>query len=111
MKIFRHGTILLLKCPELTLLQSNNTCRYVRLLECFGELRPSDWLSFCSVHPEMIPPFLSRSLQLMRSENNFLLIRALEQFQLLLNSMQPITCFYWVGSARKGRWLHTKKIS
>ena len=21
------------------------------------------------------------------------------------------TCFYWVGGARKGRWLHTKKIS
>ena len=24
---------------------------------------------------------------------------------------QPITCFHWVGSARKGRWPHTKKIS
>src|SRR5512135_2318811 len=99
MEVLSDRTGSLIECSKLPLLQSYNTCWYMRLLKSSCEFLPSDRFSSSPALAKMIPPFSSRSMQLMRSKRNFLLLSTLDQVQLLLHRMQPISCFYWIGGA------------
>src|SRR5512136_2395334 len=97
MEVFCDRTRSLVECSKFPLLQSYNTHWYVRLLKSSREFLPSDRFSSSPALAKMIPPFSSWSMQLMRSKRNFLLLSTLDQVQLFLHRMQPISCFYWIG--------------
>jgi hypothetical protein len=62
------------------------------------ELIPRDGVDVCMGVAVCLPPVGCRSKELVHGKKNFLMIRALGDHELLLNSLKPIFGFYWVLS-------------
>jgi hypothetical protein len=60
------------------------------------ELIPCDVVNICMGVTVCLPPICCRTKELVCSKKNFLVIRALGDHELLLNSLKPIFGFHWV---------------
>jgi hypothetical protein len=60
------------------------------------ELIPRDGVDVCIGVAVRLPPVGGRSIELVRGKKDFLVIRALGDHELLLNSLKPIFSFHWV---------------
>jgi hypothetical protein len=65
------------------------------------ELIPLDGVNVCMGVTVRLPLVDYRSKELMRSKKKFLMIHALGDHKLLLNSHKPIFGFHWVLSLRE----------
>jgi hypothetical protein len=62
------------------------------------ELIPCDGVNISMGVAVCVPPVGCCSVELVRSKNDFLVIRALGDHEFLLNSLKPIFGFHWVPS-------------
>jgi hypothetical protein len=62
------------------------------------ELIPHDGVDVCMGIVVRLPPVGCCSIELVRDKKNFLVIHALGDHELLLNSLKPIFGFHWVLS-------------
>jgi hypothetical protein len=62
------------------------------------ELISCDGIDVCMGVVVSLPPVGCRSIELVRDKTNFLVICALGDHELLLNSLKPIFSFHWVLS-------------
>jgi hypothetical protein len=60
------------------------------------ELISRDGVDVCIGVAVRLPPAGGRSIELVRDKKDFLVIRALGDHELLLNSLKPIFSFHWV---------------
>jgi hypothetical protein len=65
------------------------------------ELIPHDGVDVCMGIVVRLPPVGCCSIELVRDKKNFLVIHALGDHELLLNSLKPIFGFHWVLSLRE----------
>jgi hypothetical protein len=65
------------------------------------ELIPHDGVNVCMGIVVRLPPVGCCSIELVRDKKNFLVIHALGDHELLLNSLKPIFGFHWVLSLRE----------
>jgi hypothetical protein len=65
------------------------------------ELIPHDGVDVCMGIVVRLPPVGCCSIELVRDKKNFLVIRALGDHELLLNSLKPIFGLNWVLSLRE----------
>jgi hypothetical protein len=62
------------------------------------ELVPRDGADVCMCIASRLPLVGCRSIELVHGKKNFIVIRALGDHELLLNSLKPIFVFHWVLS-------------
>jgi hypothetical protein len=68
------------------------------------ELISCDGVDVCMGVTIRLPPFSCHSIELVHGKKNFVAIHALDNHELLLNSLKPIFSFHWVlGQQESGR--------
>jgi hypothetical protein len=65
------------------------------------QLIPRDGINIRMDIVVRLPPVGCRSIELVHDKKNFLTIRALGGYELLLNCLKPIFSFHWVLSLRE----------
>jgi hypothetical protein len=69
---------------------------YIVVTEMSLELIPRDGVNIYMGVTICLPPICCRTKELVRCKKNFVMIRALGDQELLLNSPKPIFGFHWV---------------
>jgi hypothetical protein len=72
--------------------------RHIVTMQKSLELIPRDGVDVCMGIAICIPPVGCRCIELMCGKKDFLMIHALVDDELLLNSLKPIFGFHWVLS-------------
>jgi hypothetical protein len=92
--IDRHAA--LLQISEFLLLQFHGAAGYIVVTKISLELVPRDGVDICMGVTLCLPPICCHTKELVRGKKNFLVICALGNHELLLNSLKPIFGLHWV---------------
>jgi hypothetical protein len=104
LNIIIHCHPALFQVCEFLLLQLHGATRHLVSTKMSLELIPHDGVDICMGVAVRLPPVGCRSIELVHGKKDFLMIHALGDHELLLNSFKPIFGFHWVlGLGECGR--------
>jgi hypothetical protein len=96
-----HCHAILFQVSEFHLLQLHGATRHIVSTKTILELIPRDGVDVCMGIVVHLPPAGCHSIVLVRGKRNFLVIHAVGDHELLLNSLKPIIGFQWVLSLQE----------
>jgi hypothetical protein len=92
------------------LLQFHGVAGYIVVTKMCLELVPCDGVDICMGVTVCLPPICCHTKELVHGKNYFLMIRALGDHKLLLNSLKPVFGIHWVLGLWEGGGVSSQEL-